>query len=346
MEIPVKNIYYLLCYAWNKLDEGDIRTVADSDYNDLLELFTKVLLNGCTHLFKIGLEHKYLEKKESYAGIKGKLNFGESLKTNSFERGFAVCEFDEFVVDTLHNQLLKATIRRLYKTEGMDVELLHNLRSTYYRFAGVTDIELNRRCFSQIKMHRNNAYYDFLLKLCLLIFENTVLNEESGNYKFKDFLRDDKKMAALFEEFIRNFYKKHLDGTYHVSAPKISWAAESFGKSNMALLPQMWTDVVLESKERKIIIDAKYYREALKSNFDKATFNSPNLYQLYSYLRNIEEDFSNHLNAICEGILLYPVVEYYLSETFLIGGHKFSIKTVDLAKEWKEVHEELMMVIQ
>ena len=24
MKIPIQNIYYLLCYAWNKLDEKDI----------------------------------------------------------------------------------------------------------------------------------------------------------------------------------------------------------------------------------------------------------------------------------------------------------------------------------
>ena len=346
MEIPVKNIYYLLCYAWDKLDEGEIKTVADSDYDSLLELFTRVLLNGCSNLFKRGLERNYILRSEQYAGIKGKLIIGDSLKRNSFEHGSAVCEFDEFEVNTIHNQILKATLWRLYKTEGVPSELRQTLRYSFERFASVDHIELSLRSFSGIKIHRNNANYDFLLKLCRLIYDSTVIEEQTGKYQFRDFVRDDFKMAALFEAFVRNFYRKHLVAEYKVTTPGIKWAAEPIEGSDLSMLPGMLTDIVLESTTRKIIIDAKYYREALKVNYERARFYSPNLYQLYSYLRNTEADLSNPLNASCEGILLYPVVEYELDQTYKISGHLFSIKTVNLGGEWKEVERELLRIIE
>ncbi|GAG60746.1 unnamed protein product, partial [marine sediment metagenome] len=31
IQIPIHNIYYLLCYAWNKLDEKDIVDVSGID---------------------------------------------------------------------------------------------------------------------------------------------------------------------------------------------------------------------------------------------------------------------------------------------------------------------------
>ena len=56
MNIPIQNIYYLLCYAWNKMQEKDIVDVNTSDYDQLPDLLGKVLINGCNRLLKQGLE--------------------------------------------------------------------------------------------------------------------------------------------------------------------------------------------------------------------------------------------------------------------------------------------------
>ena len=50
----------------------------------------------------------------------------------------------------------------------------------------------------------------------------------------------------------------------------------------------MTADVILESPERRIILDTKYYRDALARGrgFDTGKLHSDNLYQLLAYLRN------------------------------------------------------------
>jgi 5-methylcytosine-specific restriction enzyme subunit McrC len=51
MEIPIQNIYYLLCYAWNKLEERDIVDVKGIETTELCDLFAKVLIGRLQMFF-------------------------------------------------------------------------------------------------------------------------------------------------------------------------------------------------------------------------------------------------------------------------------------------------------
>ena len=54
MKIPVRNFYYLLCYAWDTLAESRVVPVGASDYDHLVNLFARVLSGGLEHLLKRG----------------------------------------------------------------------------------------------------------------------------------------------------------------------------------------------------------------------------------------------------------------------------------------------------
>ncbi len=82
MQIPIQNIYYLLCYAWNKLEEKDIVNVNEIDSTELVDLFAKVLANSCSRLLKQGLDRYYVEHEDIVMGIKGKFNFTATIKQN------------------------------------------------------------------------------------------------------------------------------------------------------------------------------------------------------------------------------------------------------------------------
>jgi 5-methylcytosine-specific restriction enzyme subunit McrC len=343
LKIPIQNIYYLLCYAWDKLEEGQKIAVSSSDYEESINLLGRVLVNGCQLLFKRGLERNYIELCEEYIGIKGKIDFKESLNKNLFKQGRSICQFDNFDTDILQNQLLKATLLRLSRIVTIDKGLRNEVWNCYWRFGNVRDISLEISLFSKIRIHRNNSFYELLLKISKLIVENTVLDEKIGKYQFKEFIGSEKAMARLFESFVRNFYKKE-QSRYRVSQEDIKWDAKEIEGTSREKLPKMQTDITLESEDRKIIIDTKYYSEALVSRYDSDKFRSSNLYQLYSYLRNIENKIGHHLNPVCEGVLLYPTVEYSLDEKFKIGSHILRIKTVDLNKTWKNIKNELLNI--
>lgn len=71
-----------------------------------------------------------------------------------------------------------------------------------------------------------------------------------------------------------------------------------------------------------------------------------NLYQLYSYLGNIESKPGHSCNPTCEGVLLYPTVNYFWDETFEIGSHLLKIKTLDLDTNWQNIKKELLETIK
>jgi 5-methylcytosine-specific restriction enzyme subunit McrC len=177
-----------------------------------------------------------------------------------------------------------------------------------------------------------------------MIIENTVLDEKTGNYRFKEFIGSEKEMANLFESFVRNFYKKEQK-QYRVRREDINWDAIPLNNSSYDYLPKMQTDVTLESDKRKIIIETKYYVNALTSRFEAEKLNAGNLYQLYSYLRNIEAKEGHMLNPICEGILLYPTVNYSLDEKFKMGSHFLKVKTINLNTKWDEIRKDLLSIV-
>lgn len=344
MDIPIRNIYYLLCYAWDMLEEGKRSEVGSDDYQDAINLVSRVLLNGLSYLFKRGLDRDYLNYVDEYPGIKGKIVFSESLRKNSFRHGKAVCSFDQFDYNIIQNQIIKSTLYRITKVKGLDNELRREVWLYFKKFKYVDQVEIQPQLFKQLKIHRNNSYYLFLLRLCHMIYEATVINEIDGSYHFKEFLGSDKALAALFEAFIRNFYRKEQD-EYKVGRDNINWNATPLTDSNIDLLPRMQTDVSLVSDEKKIVIETKFYKDTTSSYFDIEKFHSTNLYQLYSYIRNLESDTRHPQNQKCEGILLYPTVEKEYDESYLIEGHKFRIVTIDLARDWNSIYDGLLDII-
>lgn len=342
MAIPIQNIYYLLCYSWNKLEEKDIVNVDATTCNNVLDLFAKVLINGCVHLFKKGLDRSYISYEETINGIKGKLNFDRSLKQNLFSRGQAHCEFDELDYDVLHNQLLKSTVGRLIRTRGIDAELKEQLIEIHRRFQHIAVIKISSQHFRRVVLHRNNFFYDFLLKVCQIIHDNILITEEEGKYKFKDFVEDEVRMRSVFEHFVRNFYRKEQQ-QYSVGSEIIQWNAVSAG-GDIQKLPQMKTDISLESSARKIIIDTKYYLSPLVTYFGKEKIYSGHLYQLFAYLKNVAARGGIH--AHCEGILLYPTVDQELDEQYHVDGHGIRIRTINLNEHWKSIHTNLLKLVE
>lgn len=332
--IPIQNIYYLLCYAWNKLAERDFIEISAEESPDLLNLLARLLLNGTKTLLKRGLEQQYLTETEVYQGIKGKLEVGQSLRKNLFQKGLAVCEYDELSVDILANQILKTTLQNLYRTEGLDANLRHEIKTTVWRMNEVSEIQIMDSVFKQVKIHRNNYFYDFLLNISELVHENLLPNQEKEHFKFKDFVQDERQMASIFEEFIRNFYK--------IEAPEAKVYREDLRwkmlGENGAFLPKMQTDISIKLGDRKLIIDAKYYAETLQKYYNAEKIHSQHLYQLFAYLKNQE-------NPQAEGILIYPTTEKSLSLTYTYEGHKIRIETLNLNQNWQGIEGDLLGII-
>jgi 5-methylcytosine-specific restriction enzyme subunit McrC len=334
LTIPIKNIYYLLSYAWNKLEESELVDVTAEDESDLLNLLGRVLLNGTKTLLKRGIDRQYITENEVYQGIKGKVNITDSLRKNLFPKGLSVCEFDELSADILPNQILKTTLQNLTQISGLSPTLKQEIRTIIYRLHEVSETVLTDTIFHQVQINRNNSFYAFLLNISELIYQNLLINEENGTFQFKDFLRDERQMARFFEEFIRNFYRIEVPEA-KVFREDLHW--KMAGETHQ-FLPKMQTDISIKINDRKLIIDAKYYKETLQKYYDSEKIHSQNLYQLFAYLKNQE-------NELAEGILIYPTVQKSLSLAYTHEGHTIRIETLNLNQDWRGVKADLLRII-
>ncbi len=342
MQIPIQNIYYLLCYAWNKLEERDSIDVEAISTTELIDLFAKILINSTARLLKQGLDRNYVEHEYIVNGIKGKLNLSASIKQNLLRSSKTICLYDEFDYNILHNQILKTTVSKLLRVNNLDKGLKNELHQHFQKLPPISEIKIRNSHFKQIRLHRNNYHYDFVLKVCQIINENLFIDESSGNYKFKDFTREDKQMARLFEDFVRNFYKIE-QSDFKVKRDKIEWKFASESKEDSRMLPIMLTDISLYSSTRKIIIDTKYYKDAFKTQFTHKKVDSSNLYQLFSYLKNQESDLE--ITKTCEGILLYPAVENGFEFCYTYESHKIKIVSINLNQYWYLIKKDLLELI-
>lgn len=342
MEIPIQNIYYLLSYAWNKLEEKNIVSVEQIEGNRALDLFAKILSNGMRYIMRRGLDRGYIQHTELTGRLRGRIDFVTSLRPMILRDPGLYCEYDELSYDVLHNQIVRTTINRVLRNKDLNEIARAELCFLDSKLRHISLIPLTKKHFRLVQLHSNNFFYDFLLKVCELIYDNLLISEEDGSYKFRDFLQDDKAMGRLFEEFVRNFLKLE-QSQFNVGCEIINWQAEAIGITSTDFLPTMRTDVSLTSPTRKIIIDTKYYAKALQTYYDKETIHSANLYQLFAYLENLKP--ANELEKYCEGILLYPTTDQELDHQFKIKGHPVSIRTINLNQDWKKIHESLLKLV-
>lgn len=341
--IPIQNLYYLLLYAWDALPPGGVSNADRLPQTDILNLLAAVLNRGADQLLRRGLDRGYRHHVEAIPGIRGKLDLSATLKGGHLRRLRTVCEFDELTADVLHNQILKSTARRLLRTDGLDTNLLRPVRVTLDRLVGVSEIPLTARSFGSVQLHRNVRQYRLLLDVCRLIHECLIPHEQRGRFRFEDFTRDEHKMTLLFERFVRNFYRRHLPA-WKVKRDRFKWDPIEGSPEDLALLPRMETDITLIRSGRRFIIDTKFSLTSLQRFRDKESLRSGHLYQLFAYLQNLSSIHGPE--AKIDGMLLYPEIDRRLDVHYQLHGHHVFIKTINLNQEWREIHADLLHLVE
>lgn len=95
-------------------------------------------------------------------------------------------------------------------------------------------------------------------------------------------------------------------------------------------LPMMETDVTLfnPNRQEKLILDAKFYREALISKFGgREKVRRDHLSQILSYVMNQEDRSKPHTMNAC-GALVYPTVD----EDFDFSWRKIEERVKEIVK--------------
>lgn len=90
--IPIKNLFYMLCYAWNVLSIKDEILVGTDDYDDAYNILGRVFSFGIGKLIRSGFHRSYIQRKEERSILRGKVNVQESINRLSAQRKMLICK--------------------------------------------------------------------------------------------------------------------------------------------------------------------------------------------------------------------------------------------------------------
>lgn len=346
MSIPIRNLYYLMLYAWDQFTPGAIADVGNDVSPDLPNLLSKVLLRGSNRLIRRGLDRGYVSHTDDTKFPRGKLRLDLMTKRQTMLKGFAACDLDEFTPNILHNQILKETLRALASCMDVKKSTRHDLLRTYNKLRGVDPIRLSATVFSDVKLSKNSAHYLSLIKICELVFHSMMPDELGSGSKFNRISEDDIRMSALFEAFLLNFYRMEAN-VFSARSETLKWDSSTLNTDDFAYLPNMCTDITLFGQGPKsnqiIVADAKYYKKALTSGrFNKETVRSAHLYQLSTYIAHYKVKYPN---KDISGLLIYPSNKKRLRLSYELLGTPVSIVTVNLNAPWQDIHNEVLSLL-
>ncbi len=337
--IPIRNIYYMLAYAFRVLKEEGYQRLADEEFRNASELFAAILARGVSVQLRRGLGREYLDLTEPLSAPRGKIEISESIKTTNQLRKQLVCSYDDFSVNSYLNRILKTTMVLLLHAD-MTKERKKELRKLLVYFVEVETLDPYSINWNQ-RFNRNNQTYRMLVAICRLAIQGLIQSKADGKTRMLDFT--DEQMARLYEKFILEYYRKEYP-QFKVSSSQIAWGLDD-GEDDM--LPVMQSDIMIEDGKNVLIIDAKYYSHATQVQYNKRSIHSSNLYQIFTYVKNKEVELAGTEHRVA-GMLLYAGTDDDVlpDQTYSMSGNQISVKTLDLNRSFPEIEEQLKGIVK
>lgn len=336
-KIHIKNIYYMLSYAFKILQQKNYDKVASESFDNIYDLFAEILVKGLNKQLKQGLYKEYVGKHEHIPTIRGKLVLRESIQNKLQHKQVLACEYDELSEDNLFNQILKVTLIFLLKESSVHKEKKSRIKKIMPYFSTISLIEVDGIKWRRLQFQRNNQNYEMLINICKFIIDGLLLTSDVGNYKTPTFTENN--IAALFERFVLEYYRKHYP-ELNPNAPHVRWNVEDEDPVGLIMLPQMQTEISLSDGDHKLIIDTKFYSQNLNQY---GNILSNNLYQIYAYVKNEDTDKTGKVS----GLLLYAQTDNnkVLDQSYNMDNNRIGIKTIDLNQDFREIRQTLDEIV-
>ena len=337
--IRIQNVYYMLAYAFQVLNEQTYRNLATEEFSNTADLFAAILAKGISSQIKRGLGKAYIQKEEALSMLRGKIDISASIKTQTLYKKQLVCSYDEFSVDTNMNRIIKSTTQLLLKAD-IDKTRKKELGKLLVFFDEVGAVDLHSVDW-HMSYNRNNQTYRMLMGICYLVVKGLLHTQSDGSTRLMDFL-DEQRICRLYEKFILEYYRKEFPWL-KANASQIPWQLDD---DNYDLLPVMQTDIMLSYQEKVLIIDAKYYAHSTQVQYGVHTLHSGNLYQIFTYVKNKEAELYGHPHEV-SGMLLYAKTdeEGFRANDYHMSGNRISVRTLNLDCDFSEIRKELDCIV-
>ena len=84
--IQIRNIYYMLAYAFQVLNEQGYKKISAERFENTADLFAAILARGIGHQIKRGLGREYIARTEPLSSLRGKIDISGRIYTQLFRK--------------------------------------------------------------------------------------------------------------------------------------------------------------------------------------------------------------------------------------------------------------------
>ncbi|MFN7252926.1 MAG: 5-methylcytosine restriction system specificity protein McrC [Anaerobacillus sp.] len=334
--IPIRNIYYMLSYAYQTLNLSEYKQIGTEKFENVKDLYAEILSIGIPVLIRGGLSKDYISVEETSNVIKGKIDINSTIKKNALVNKKVAVVYDEFSENILLNQIIKATLVYLSRSNKLSQKMRRLFYGLLPYFTEVSDVELDLKLWKNVRYNRQNIRYQFIVDVCRYLYEQLLFDESTTSQMMKE-VQDEQRLSSLYEIFIFAFFKRETK--YNVSHPQIQWSVDD---AFTDALPIMQTDLVLQKDKKTLIVDGKFYSENMVARFEggAAKQKSGNLYQIFTYINNWKKE----PDETVAGMLLYAKTTALNQPNHIyhIKGNQIFVVSLDLQQDFSNIKENLL----
>ena len=191
--INIKNIYWMLAYAFNNLNEADTKLIDKEEFDNIYDLFCVMLTQEISKLIKRGLFKEYITTTDEISSLKGKILLNDSIKKNSQKKMKMYCEFDVYSENIYLNQIIKtAAMYLIYSKKITDKVKIKKLKNVLNYLRDVDTVSIKTIKWNSIRYTKNNKIYKISINICHLIIDGLLSTKSDGKIEFKNYIDDQK----------------------------------------------------------------------------------------------------------------------------------------------------------
>ena len=313
-KIGIPQLVSLACYAI-----GMVRFQADDfDFPEqaaLPDALALAFTSAAQRAFSRGLLHDYRTWEETLYGVRGRIRIADQIRRRPGIPLPVEVRYDEFTVDILANQLVKAAAMRMGGMRLRSDKARRALGWVVAMLDGVSLAEFPRRDVPEVKFSRLNEHYRGVVTLARLILRHGAFEARRGGVRASGFLMD---INQIFQEFVTVALREALRVPERLFGERSIESLDETGR--VGLRPDL---VWREGGACVFVGDAKY------KNITGDRVPNSDLYQLLAYTSALK---------LPSGLLIYAEGEAEAT-TYVVrhSGKQLEVAALDLSGSLDEV---------
>lgn len=257
--------------------------------NDLLEFYISIFIKELTKQIQRDINRGYNNRLENQSFIKGKVDFGETIKHNSFRKHLHYVSYDDFNENTLLNRVFKSILEVLITRTKVKRNRV-GIKQLLVWMEDIDKTNITNELWDRVVFTRQNSKYKTAFNMAKLFYYNNSPKVADGDVSILSFMIP---VNQLFEVYLVELLKRNITENTEVKFQgPIDYLAKIEKKHFLQLRPDI---SLMRAGEVIRIVDAKY--KLILEDDEKLMISQADIYQMLAYSVRYK------CNRIC---LVYP----------------------------------------